>query len=191
MFDGQSFNNYPQAVASDKPYTVRLLELLKTGTTTFGSSNQAISGTSYTDRNSTVVSRVDQFGTRYETLVICDFSGVKDISEGKTPAQILALAEAYADARRVAGFDYILTATVTKNTGYTAGQETTRQQYNNLLRANANNKFDAILDIDSLAHAQNPANTTYFTDGIHPSNALAAEFADLVYQHFLALDLTS
>jgi hypothetical protein len=181
VFDGQSFNHKPDAAASDQPYNVRLMTLLASPTRRYGMANMAISGTSYTDRSTTVVSRVDQFATRYAKAVIVDFSGVKDISEGKTAAEILALAEGYADARRAAGFSKVLTATVTANSGYTAPQEAVRVAYNALLVANANRKFDAVIDIASLPHAADPANTTYYTDGIHPSNALAAEFAQLAY----------
>lgn len=186
VFDGQSFNNKPDAVASDQPYNVRLMTLLAATGRKFGMANMAISGTSYADRATTVVSRVDQFGARYAYPMIVEFSGVKDITDGNTAAQILATAEAYADARRAAGFKKVFTATVTPNSGYTAPQEAVRVAYNALLVANANGKFDGVIDIAALPHAANAADTTYYTDGIHPTNALAAEFATTAFNKLVA-----
>lgn len=187
MFDGQSFNLYPQASASDKPFNVRLVALLAAAGRQVGMANMGISGTSYTDRDTTVVSRVDQHATRAANVVVVDFSGVKDITEGKTAAQILALAEAYADARRAAGANLVVTATVTPNSGFTAGQETVRVAYNALLRAS--DKFDAVIDIAGLANAASAADTTYYSDGIHPTNALAADIAQLAFTALEALNV--
>lgn len=189
VFDGQSFNNKPDAVASDQPYNVRAVALLAAAGKRVGMANMAISGTSYTDRAPTVVSRVDQFGTRAATVVVVDYSGVKDITDGKTAAELLALAEAYADARRAAGAARVLTATVTPSSGFSGPQEAVRVAYNALLRTNANGKFDAIVDIAGLPHAANAADATYYTDGLHPTNALAAEFAQLTATALLGVGI--
>lgn len=192
VFDGQSLAQQPATTfPTDRSFPLRTLALLAPAGKGVGHFVVAKGNTSYTDRATSVVSCVDQHFPRYPVSVYIDCAGQNDIiTESKTAAQVLALAEANADARRAAGADKVLITTVppgTIPTWYSSAQNTVRVAYNVLLRANTNAKFDGVVDFDAAPHAADPTDTTYYIDGLHPNNALAAEWAVLTHAAIVAL----
>lgn len=143
----------------------------------------AISGTTYAFRNTTVIDRVDRAYINATRNTILDVGGQTDLLPGAagglalTGAALLAISEAYADARRAAGCDYVVEFTVLKSTFYDAPQEAQRVIYNNLMKASTH--FDAVVDVASRAEFSDPNNATYFYDGLHFTQAGGAIFASM------------
>ncbi len=155
------------------------------------SSMVAISGTTYATRATTAATR--SYATFRNSIDPClvDIGGQSDLLAGLTAAQILAAMEDYhADARAV-GATRTLTCTVPSMTAapwnYTAAMETERLALNPLILAST--VFTTVADIAALPHAADPADTTYFSDGLHPTAVLAAEMADLIETRLASIDV--
>lgn len=175
IFDGQSFNYAPPDTEGPRTYPMLTWDRLPLG---FAACVVGISGTSYATRATTVASRVDPLLHNGAPAVVVDAGGNTDLgADGLTAAQLLAASEAYADARRAAGADYIIELTVTPATAlYTAGEDAQRLAYNAALLANANGKFDAVVDQAGIPELADPADTDFYYDGLH----LTTEGAELV-----------
>lgn len=179
MFDGQSLNNAP----FDAPYPSQLGALL-------GPEYPVIicgrGGTTYAQRTTTAPGRVDYHFANATTNVLVDLGGQSDLLAGLTGSQLLAAAEAYADARRAAGADLIVALTCPHSTSYTAGQNTQRATYNAGLLTSAH--FDAVVDIAADPAMADASDLTYWNaDGLHPVAAGAAVIAGLVEPVLAAL----
>lgn len=59
-------------------------------------------------------------------------------------------------------------------------REAERQIYNSLLRANWQTFADALADVDANPLLQDPTNTTYFPDGVHPGTVGNQEMANII-----------
>jgi len=59
---------------------------------------------------------------------------------------------------------------------YTTLMETQRLVLNDLILAS--DVWDAVADLASLPESEDPDDTDYFADGLHPTGVLAALFAD-------------
>lgn len=136
-----------------------------------------LSSTTYATRATTAATRVDPHFKSFTMNVLLDVGGPSDLLADLTAAQVLSAAESYADARRTAGATKVVGFTVTPSSSYSAGQETQRVAYNALLKVSSH--FDAIVDMAALPHAADATNLTYFYDGLHPTEALAIEIAQL------------
>jgi lysophospholipase L1-like esterase len=188
VFDGQSYNHAP----FDGPRTFPnqlVYELLPVGE--FYHRVTAISNSSYTQRESTVAARVDATLRQAVKSVFIDTAGGSDLhTEGKTAAQLLALVEANADARRAAGADVVIVLTIMKSIWFVGAGETVRQQYNALLLANAHGKFDAVVNVASASQFQDYTNMTYYQlDQLHPTVAGCTIYAQYVYDALEELGL--
>jgi len=125
-----------------------------------------ISDTTWTERSGNVAKRVDQLlGIVGGTKTLFDCAGTKNINSGQTAAQIIAEAETYWDARRAAGFDFIISTTVPDSVGFDAGEDTKRADLNAAIIASAS--LDAVVDLTGIAALNDASNTTYFHDGTH------------------------
>lgn len=182
--DGQSFNFAPTIGGS---YAWLLLAMLPT---LYRLEVVGLSSTSYATRATTVTTRTDPRIPIVNRSVMLDVGGPTDIINGNSAATVLAAAESYADGRRAAGVDYVIGYTVTPGTiptWYSSAQDAVRLSYNASLKSSSH--FDAVVDMAALAHAADPANTTYFSDGLHPTAALATEIATLTRTAMAALGL--
>jgi hypothetical protein len=176
LCDGQSFayapnitDAYPTVLAGLLPG--HRVERVATGATT------------YAQRAATAAGRVDHRVPIADVCILVDCGGQSDIiaagSGGGdlTAAQAMTAMESYWTARRTAGVDYIVACTVPPMTAawLDSDGQTQRSNLNPLILASSGP--DVVADIAALSHAADPANTTYFYDGLHPTATLAAEFA--------------
>jgi hypothetical protein len=192
IFDGQSFN-YTPTVGQAHP-TV-LVGLLPGASYPSPKLDVAVNGTTYAQRKNAGAypgsTRVDPYISGTDPTVLIDCAGQSDIISvangglGLTGPALLASATSYFQERRAAGVDLVIACTVPPISGggwaVTGQEEINRVTYNNLLNAAAGNGIiDGVADIAALPHAQDATNTTYFSDGLHPTAALAAEFAGCI-----------
>ena len=84
--------------------------------------------------------------------------------------------ESYHDAARVAGAKATVACTVPPSTSFSGPQETQRQALNLLLLASSH--FDAVADLAAVPEAEDPTDTQFYSDGLHPTSALAVLFAE-------------
>lgn len=176
IFDGQSFNTVP---AAPNNYPSKLLALLPAGYYD-EELNAGVGSTTYADREVDVDTRVDDDISVTLPTALLDMAGQSDLwqSDGNmTAAALLAAAQSYADDRIAAGVDLYVIATVPPSNIYSGPANTQRDAYNELLR-DVPAPFAAVLDIDVIPEASNPSNGTYYSDGLHPTAALAQLFAE-------------
>lgn len=156
MFDGQSLQ-----YASSNPVVHQVPALLP------GMSNAAtaIVGTTYAQRATTIADRVYRQVVNGDPTILVDFAGQSDLATSVSAASLLATVEAQADACRAQGFAAYVICTVPPSTSYTAPQETQRVLYNAAVLAST--KFDAVADVAAIPQLADPADTTYYSDGLH------------------------
>lgn len=174
VFDGQSLiyapptdRTWPDRYMADKLYYA---ESFRVG----------IQGTTFATRATTATTRVDPLlaPTDRRVVLISD-GGTSDLLADLTSSQIITAMDSYHDARRTAGADYIAIPTVAPASTLTAGQETQRQALNAALIANPSAAgADEVVDLTGIAALQNPADTTYYYDGLHYTAVAAALVAD-------------
>lgn len=166
MFDGQSLNNVPSA--SNMP------SLTMAGRTTPWR-NVATTAWSWTQLAANAASRRDPVLQNAGRTLLVLTGGLSDILlEGNTAAQVLADMEAYAASARAAGADRIIGSTIAPSTALSAPQDAIRLAANALILAST--AWEAAVDIVADSRLQNPANTTYYSDGSHWT-AAGAEIA--------------
>lgn len=190
LFDGQSFAYTPTAGTSHYGALLGLLPKHR-----YTNVFVAAAATTYAQRAATAAGRVDSSIPKDRPVILIDVAGQSDIIAAAsgggdlTGAQALAAAESYWTARRVAGVDFVIAATVPKMTAawLDADGESQRQAYNAGLLTSAGP--NAVADIAALPHAADPADTTYFADGLHPTSTLAAEFAATIETAMASLGL--
>lgn len=99
------------------------------------------------------------------------------MNAGGTPAQAVADMETYCLARRALGARVIV-MNVTEDTYPGTGMsDAERLEANSLLAAGYADFADALVDLAARTNLQDSTNLTYFTDGIHMTNAGYAEVA--------------
>lgn len=176
MFDGQSLNLSPYQGTPGwmRTYPVQLLALL--GADAYGSV-VAIPGTTYAQRDPTVVSRVDEKFPNSSDNVVLDCSGTSDLFT-LTAAQLFAASSAYAYARQTKGAK-VVALTVTGTHLHSPAQDAQRLAYNDLLRAST--VHDAIADVAAIPELTDINDTTYFFDQTHVTEAGAALMAQAAY----------
>lgn len=138
----------------------------------------AVASTTYPQREADVATRVDALIDGSRPSVLIDVAGTSDLyqsGDNQTAAQTLTRATDYAADRRTAGVDVYVIATVPPSNIFSGGANTQRLAYNNLLHQSA--AFDAVCDLAALPEAADPGDGTYYADGLHPTEALAAIFA--------------
>ena len=141
-------------------------------------SRVALAGTTYASRATSATSRVDQYVRLSTRSVWIDQGGQSDLLADMTAAAILVDMESYANNRRSAGYDVVVGTTIPHSTSYSLGQNNTRLALNSLILASAS--YDAVADLAADSRLADGSNTTYFSDGLHPTTAGAAAIADVV-----------
>lgn len=199
IFDGQSFNYTPDATHAHPQV---LVNMLPGGSYPSPKLDVAVSGTTYAQRKNggtyDAATRVDPYISGTDPTVLIDCAGQSDIisvangGAGLSGPAVLAAAQSYFQERRTAGVDLVIACTVPPISGagwaVTGQEEVNRVTYNNLLNAAAGNGIiDGVADIAALPHAQDSTNTTYFSDGLHPTAALAAEYAGCIKARMASL----
>lgn len=152
-----------------------------------------ISGTTYATR------AADQQARSFVRLqgsaspVLVDIGGQSDLLGGLTAAQILTAMENYHNAAKTAGAIRTIACTVPTMSAapwnYTPAMETQRLALNPLILDSS--VFDAVADLAAIPEAADPADTNYFLDGLHPTSALAALYADEIASQVGLVNFTS
>lgn len=151
----------------------------------------ALAGTTYAQRATTVVGRVDQYARLSARPALIDLGGQSDLLTDMSATSLLTASEAYASERRTAGFAVLVGCTIPHMAegmvSPTVGQEAQRVAYNALLRSSV--VFDAIADLAADPRLSDASNATYFSDGLHPTLAGAAAIADVFEATLATLDI--
>lgn len=171
VFAGQSLNNNPNS-ASSYPSQVMAGRGLPW-------MNVAINSHSWT--NLAVDLGLDPFGQHATTIGVF-LGGESDITpEGNDGATTYADLLTYVALCRVAGCGPVVFCTIPPWVGITAGDETARTDYNALvLAAVIQGDADAVVDLAAVAVLTDPSNATYYSDGLHWTQAGAAAAAAAV-----------
>jgi lysophospholipase L1-like esterase len=145
----------------------------------------AVGSTTYLQRATDADRRVDELVSEDTVSVLVDVAGQSDLRGDDTPvgataAELLAQAERYARARREAGIDLYVIATVPPDAELTAREEAERLVYNQLLPRS--DEFDAVVDLAAIPETRLQRDPTWYLDGTHPTSALAALYAFQVEQ---------
>lgn len=97
-------------------------------------------------------------------------AGINDVIGSRTSAQMIADAQTNITAAVAAGYQHII-CTIPPATSVSGAKETVRQEYNAHIRANYLTMGCAkIADFDADVRLQNPADTTYYAEGLHHGN---------------------
>lgn len=174
VFDGQSLNVVPGPVTTFPYRTMRYYPNVP-----YSLNDVAVSGTSWTVLNANAPQRVDPLASLAPFTILNMCGGTSDLwapelNDGPT---VYADMVAYANARRTAGFDYVIAVTIAPSTTFDATQESNRVSANSLIMADASNAFDAQVDFAGIPQLTDPNNTTYYFDGTHytgPATILCA-----------------
>lgn len=176
IMDGQSLVNTPVGASTAFLQLVALLD------DTYWPENEdvavAVSGTYYYQRSNggtySATTRVDPYFSVTSTNVIVDLGGQSDlIPDGAlhyTGPELLADVETYITQRKAVDPDLIyVVATVPPSSFFTGDSDDNRLDYNTLLTTDAYTPglIDGVADIATITELQNPANATYFSDGLH------------------------
>lgn len=100
----------------------------------------------------------------------------------------------YANDARTAGFDFVISSTLTPSTDFNIAMDTQRIDANNRLVADASNAFDGVADLANVAGLNDINNATYYADSVHWTAAggdLAAATLLPVYNAVRELALAS
>lgn len=191
VFDGQSLNLEPDA-ATCYP-TVLMEEYVTPYAKPYA--NVALGATSWTNNYTSAPHRCFQYGKCSPVTILIMCGGTADLSafggELDTGAELYADMSAYADAARAAGFGYVINTTVQDFNGG-ATPETNRLDANTLIIADADDKFDYVVDFAGDPRLDDSNDTTYYhTDKVHPNAAGAAVMAELMKADGLDPLLTS
>ncbi len=124
-------------------------------------------------------SRLAAYYDSSKRCVAVIFAGTNDIANsGRTGAQVEADLHSYCVILRAQGWKIVVVTMLPRN-----GVETERQNYNNLIRANAGSYSDATADVETLAMGAAGANTNlanYNADQIHPNTTGHGFLAGLI-----------
>jgi hypothetical protein len=161
VFDGQSLNNASSGGATSPntfPYQT-MAGLSKD----LPWHNVGVNGTSWTVLQSSAARRSYALAEPYSKAVLVLTGGASDIAnaqENNTAAEALADMEAYADAARAAGFDYIIASTVTPSAYFDAGDEAELLALNEGIRNS--DHWEDVADMAAVPELQDNTNLIYF-----------------------------
>lgn len=174
VFDGQSLNfaplatNYPRTTMANFPAVPW--------------NNIGVAGTSWTVLGNTALQRTDRWAAKsnFSVLIMC--GGTSDIlaPESNDGPTVYSDMVGYGNARRAAGFDYVIATTITPDTAMTGTENTNRVNANALILGDASAAFDVKVDFAGNASLSDASNATYYTDGLHWTTAGAAVAASMM-----------
>lgn len=175
VFTGQSLNNHP--VAPDN-YPTQMMAEFEIDGAPVSWANIAIDGASWTQLSGVNPQRFLLLNAnRGISTLLAMCGGTADIINGDTGAQVYADMVSYADNARLAGYDLVVAQTITPAVVIIGGDETARQDANVLILADGDDAFDGVADA-AAAPMDDPADTDYYADGIHPTALGASILAE-------------
>jgi hypothetical protein len=145
-------------------------------------SNVAISGFAWTQLKNMVTGRLTPYLLRSNIPIIIGVGGTTDYAVNQTGAAVYASEVTWANNLRAATSDYvyIIQTTTTPSTSFTGAQDTNRITGNGLVVADASGAFDYTVDLAGDSRLSDATNTTYFSDGTHPTLAGRQAIAELL-----------
>lgn len=155
--------------------------------------NVAHSGTTYAQRSLTATDRVDRWlGSVSGRTILLDCGGTSDIDDaaGLTAAQVISGMESYWNARKTAGWDYVIATTIPDNTNYDAAEDTKRSTVNASIIASTvlNGVVNlATITTGGLNFELFSNSTTFEADGVHWKAAAATAVGDALETRIAAL----
>ena len=158
VIEGHSF------ISTGKSLPILLADILSVSNI----NNVAVSGSVMGDVESRAATVDGYLVTETPTLknILILYIGTNDITvSGKTGAEAYADVKSYIDDRVSAGWK-VFTFTITPAT---ALNEAERDAFNALLKASANKKV-IVIDTDTATELDDPSDTDYYSDGLHPTD---------------------
>lgn len=135
----------------------------------YGVYNLGVSGDTISQCVTRATTGADVFASRsLGSSVFVGFVGSNDINSGTSGATAYA---AYRQMFLDRPHTKKVAVTILKRTDFNASEETERQAFNTLVRANWQNFANALAEPDLVTELSDPTNTTYFPDGVHLSTA--------------------
>lgn len=170
MSDGNSIATFPNAADC---YPTQLLA--STGWTGL---NKAVPSTPWGQLDDTFPVRCAPYMKAGLVPVYGMVGGIADVQLGASAAVIYTRVKAMATLARAAGgaSTLVIASTITPYDLLSAPLETVRLDANTLLLADADVAFDAVVDLCA-APMDDPTNTTYYSDGLHPTTVGAGLIA--------------
>lgn len=99
-------------------------------------------------------------------------AGCNDMRAGATLSQLQGWIQSIMAKAKAAGYLCAVCTILPENyVGWNGSAETVRTGYNTWLKANYSSFCDLLIDFDGIAAMADPSNTTYYTDGLHPTDA--------------------
>jgi lysophospholipase L1-like esterase len=132
--------------------------------------NQGVSGATIANVVASQCPTADTYATQAYAgrSIFIGFCGTNDINAASSGATAYA---AYAAMFAARPHLKKVAVTMLKRTDFDDGEETQRQAFNTLVRANWSTFADAIAEPDLVTELSDPTNVTYFSDGVHLSTA--------------------
>lgn len=124
--------------------------------------------------------RVAPYCKLAEYVVYVQVGGINGYALGQSGATVYGNEKDAAVAAKAAGADYVIGTTTLPATSVTGGNETKRTDGNTLVLANGDSAFDAVVDLAANTDLDDPADTTWYHDGIHPTTAGRTVMATLI-----------
>lgn len=147
-------------------------------------SNVAHSAISYSGLLPDLTSRDGNAKIARTTLTIL-VGGFSDVwLENNAGTVVYADMGRYADAKRALGYTYVIGTTITPasdSVWFAQAQKDKWTDANVLILADANSKFDTVIDLAGTPGLDDPDDLTYYADGLHWTAAGAELAADTVY----------
>jgi lysophospholipase L1-like esterase len=180
-FHGDSLTWGTGSSTQSGPYPTQCMALLpnsyqylNAGVPGEGLSNLDIEATTYLD---------PAISSIYNKRICVIWAGSNNIDGGSTAAAVQSMLLAYVSNRKLAGWDDIIVLTCLDRSAYSAAETIQRNSWNTLIRNDANTYGYTVADVaaDSTIGPDGAwSNATYFSDGVHLTNAGYSIVANLV-----------
>lgn len=185
VWDGQSLNNVPTPGNGTSCPEVAMSGL------GYPFANVAINGASWAELTNATgeasgqprsTRLYPQFTKHTGQSILVLLGGTSSVDEGLTSAQIMTAITDYADDARTAGADYVIGCTIPPSASHDASEDTEREGFNTLLKADAGGDFDAVVDIteNEAGPLYDNTDATYYVDQVHWTATGAAYAAGLI-----------
>lgn len=169
VFDGDSLTDGYNVSEATQSYPAICCHTLPSVSYT----SVAVSGWKLTQLEADAATRVDPLlSTNGDQQSLIVWAGINDITmDGASGQTVLDRLTTYCNSRRAAGWQKIITCTLT-NQKYNLTYDANRLEFNTLLRTNWASISDSMIDLQAIDVLADPDDTTYFNaDKLHLSAA--------------------
>lgn len=177
VFDGQSLVVWPSAYHVNS-FPMKMMSGRKAGYHIVG-----IGGYAWTQLDNDFSSRVAPFAKLAPVSFYLMVGGTTQIALGQSGSAVYDTEKAISDLAKAAGYTYVIGSTTTPSTTFDAGDNVELGILNAEVLADADAAFDAVADLAADPRLDDPTDTTYYSDGTHPTtfaNGGTAAIAELM-----------